>query len=255
MVGGQVLHLSFLRVWHHASRRGWGRWLAAALLCLGLPSTSCARETDAGGDGARSPAQTPGPFRAVVVHVDDGDTLDVRAGAQSFRLRLNGVDAPEIDQRFGIESRNRLRALIFDRTVDVRPVGVDRYGRLLACPTVDRQNVCETMVAEGWAWHYRQYSSDARLSALEKQAREARRGLWSEPDAMPPWELRAQERADDPARAGRGAPAGPFHGNVKSRVYHAPGCPDYDCASCSAVFATREAAESAGFRAHRECVR
>jgi hypothetical protein len=39
-------------------------------------------------------------------------------------------------------------------------------GRLLACPIVDGKNLCETMVAEGWAWHYRQCSSDARLAAL-----------------------------------------------------------------------------------------
>ena len=215
-----------------------------------------ARET-----GEQVGKQTPSPFRAFVVHVDDGDTLDVKAGARSFRLRLSGVDAPEMGQRFGIESRNRLRALVFDRAVDVRPVGVDQYGRLLACPIADGQNVCETMVAEGWAWHYRQYSSDARLAALEKQAREAKRGLWADADARPPWELRAEERTESAANSGRGTragaatTAGPFHGNVKSRVYHAAGCADYDCASCTAVFATREAAEAAGFRRHRECVR
>jgi len=187
-----------------------------------------------------------------------------------FRVRLNGVDAPEIGQRFGLESRSRLRTLIFDRTVDVRPVGADQYGRLLACPVVDEGNVCETMVAEGWAWHYRQYSSDARLAALEQRAREARRGLWTDPDATPPWKRRAEERirsgggtgggaragaAAGGARQGTTAAAGPFHGNVKSLVYHAADCPDYNCTSCTAVFATREAAEAAGYRPHRECAR
>jgi len=218
----------------------------------------------------RETAQVPSPFRAVVDHVDDGDTFSVRSGTQVYRVRLSGVDAPEIGQRFGVESRNRLRTLIFDRTVEVRPVGVDQYGRLLACPIVDDGNVCETMVAEGWAWQYRQYSSDARLAALEQQARGARRGLWTDPDARPPWERRAEERgrsgrgpagSPDPGtatggtRAGTTAPAGPYHGNVKSLVYHAVGCPDYTCASCTAVFATREAAEAAGYRPHRECVR
>jgi endonuclease YncB( thermonuclease family) len=201
-------------------------------------------------------------LRAVVEHVDDGDTFSVRAGAQEYRVRLSGVDAPEIGQRFGQESRSRLRALIFDRTIDVRPVGVDQYGRVLACPIVDGRNVCDTMVAEGWAWQYRQYSHDARLAALEQQARTARRGLWADPNPMPPWEHRAEERArgSGGTAAGAGARdtapvAGPFHGNVRSRVYHAPGCPDYNCANCTVVFATREAAEHAGYRPHRECVR
>ena len=151
--------------------------------------------------------RAPGPFRAVVDHVDDGDTLSVRAGGEVFRIRLAGVDAPEFGQRFGLEARNRLRALVFDREVDVRATGVDRYGRLLACPVVDAQNVCETMVAEGWAWQYRQYSNDPRLAALEAQAREARRGLWSDPDARPPWERRAEERGRAaPGRSGARRP-------------------------------------------------
>ena len=239
--------------------------LYVLMLCTALPLASCAREGDA---QAAPAAQAPGPFRAVVDHVDDGDTLSVRAGGQVFRIRLAGVDAPEFGQRFGLEARNRLRALVFDRQVEVRATGVDQYGRLLACPVVDAQNVCETMVAEGWAWQYRQYSNDQGLAALEAQARAARRGLWSDPDARPPWERRAEERQ----RAGGGAAAGgaaagsapqsphpaavgAFHGNVKSRVFHAAGCPEYNCAGCTAVFPTREAAEASGYRPHRECVR
>ena len=230
------------------ARRTRGGRLTSALVYLTLALISCQGVSTRQGAG-----QAPPPFRAVVEHVDDGDTFSVRAGTRTFRIRLSGVDAPEIGQQSGIESRNRLRALIFDRTIDVQPVGVDQYGRLLACPIVDGQNLCETMVAEGWAWHYRQYSSDARLAALERQAREARRGLWSGPDPRPPWERRAEERGR--SGAGTAAVAGPFHGNVKSLVYHAAGCPDYNCASCTAVFATREAAEAAGYRPHRECVR
>jgi hypothetical protein len=49
--------------------------------------------------------------------------------------------------------------------------------------------------------------------------------------------------------------AGPYHGNIRSKVYHAPGCPNYDCTNCTAVFATTAEAEKAGYRAHAACVR
>lgn len=237
-------------------------WAAAALLGLALAPVACGQgpaERAGVQAGSHDSARLPSPFRAVVDRVDDGDTLTAVAGSETFRIRLSGVDAPEFGQRFGAESRNRLRTLVLNRVVDVRPVGVDQYGRLLACPAVDVRDVCETMVEEGWAWHYRQYSSSTRLAALEKGAREARRGLWIDPHAKPPWERRAEEREGSAGAPGTGQygtrpePAGPFHGNVRSRVYHAPGCPEYNCPSCTAAFATRQEAEAAGYRSHREC--
>lgn len=45
------------------------------------------------------------------------------------------------------------------------------------------------------------------------------------------------------------------HGNVKSRIYHLPGCRYYDCKNCTAVFPTREAAEAAGYRMGKGCPR
>jgi len=196
-----------------------------------------------------------------VIHVEDGDTVTVRSPAGPIRVRLEGIDAPELDQRFGLEARNYLRTLVFDRTVEARPTGMDQYDRLLARLVADGRDVCELMVAAGWAWHYREYSNDARLSALERQARAGRRGLWADPEPRAPWEERARGRRDSgrpptatPTRDAEPS-SGPFHGNVKSRVYHAPGCRDYHCANCTAVFATREAAEAAGFRPHAACVK
>lgn len=239
-----------------------------ALSCSGLPLAGCSRSPGstvgaAAGQRVAQGEAPPSPFHAVVTHVDDGDTFNVRAeGGRSYRVRLAGVDAPEVDQSFGTESRNRLRTLVFGQSIDVRPTGVDQYGRLLACPTVDGRNLCETLVDEGWVWHYRQHSNDARLAELERQARAARRGLWNDPAARPPWEHRAAQRQRGAAGGSGRAPgaaspaaAGPFHGNVRSRIYHAPGCESYDCASCTAVFSAREAAEAAGYRPHRECVR
>ncbi|EPR42781.1 Ada metal-binding domain-containing protein [Desulfovibrio sp. X2] len=49
------------------------------------------------------------------------------------------------------------------------------------------------------------------------------------------------------------AAAGPYHGNVKSRIFHAPSCRYYDCGACSAVFSSREQALAAGYRPCKVC--
>jgi methylphosphotriester-DNA--protein-cysteine methyltransferase len=56
-----------------------------------------------------------------------------------------------------------------------------------------------------------------------------------------------------PAQARAGSVAGPFHGNVKSMVFHAPGCPNYNCTQCTAVFATAQDAVAKGFRPAADC--
>ncbi|CAG0912171.1 unnamed protein product, partial [Cyprideis torosa] len=41
-----------------------------------------------------------------------------------------------------------------------------------------------------YAWHYRKYSKDPNLQALEDEARKAKRGLWADPDPVAPWDWR-----------------------------------------------------------------
>lgn len=57
---------------------------------------------------------------------------------------------------------------------------------------VEGLNINAEMIRRGAAWVYRKYTNDASVLALEAQAREAKRGLWSLPDAerIPPWEWR-----------------------------------------------------------------
>ena len=48
--------------------------------------------------------------------------------------------------------------------------------------------------------------------------------------------------------------SGPFHGNTKSKVFHSPGCKDYNCKHCSATFPSVEEAVKQGYRPHNDCV-
>ena len=47
--------------------------------------------------------------------------------------------------------------------------------------------------------------------------------------------------------------AGPYHGNLQSKIFHSPSCRYYDCAKCTLAFETREMAVSAGYRPCKVC--
>ena len=63
---------------------------------------------------------------------------------------------------------------------------------VLRCMTgLDGRNLNQELVKQGWCWWYRKYApGDTVLEGLEKDAREARRGLWADPQPVPPWEWR-----------------------------------------------------------------
>ena len=205
-------------------------------------------------------AQPSSVFTGRVVGVLDGDSLVVLRDGREVQVRLHGVDAPEGGQAFGSVCKRALSNLVFGKTVTVQVVDIDRYKRSVSRVTADGLDVGLELIRGGFAWHYRQYSNDARYAAAQDDARRARRGLWQDARPTAPWEYR-QARSSRPSPLGRSlvdapaaAVAGPFHGNVSSHVFHAPGCANYHCRNCTAVFATREAAVAAGYRAHAECV-
>lgn len=130
-----------------------------------------------------------------VLRVIDGDTLDVRLQSGRVRVRLQGVDAPERDQRGGREATVFLRERLADSQVLLEPVSQDQYDRLVAVVHRDSVNLNEVLVREGHAWAFRRYlrREDRRLCALEAEARAAARGLWHSRTgpAHAPWEHRA----------------------------------------------------------------
>ncbi|CAK0771810.1 micrococcal nuclease [Gammaproteobacteria bacterium] len=134
-------------------------------------------------------------YNAKVVRVMDGDTLMVQASGRQEKVRLVGIDAPEYNQPYGTVARNALMNLLKGRTVRIAPVEHDRYGRLVARIYLDNLDVNVALVRDGYAWVYRQYADDAAFYTAEREARNARRGLWSQGKPVPPWEWRARERS------------------------------------------------------------
>ena len=104
-------------------------------------------------------------FAAVITACHDGDTCSaVTADGQRHHVRLHGVDAPELDQPFGTQSRALVTQLVVGRHVDVRPAG-HSHDRLVADLRLrDGRDVGGLLVAAGAAW--------------------------VEPGLLPPWEWR-----------------------------------------------------------------
>lgn len=123
----------------------------------------------------------------------DGDTITVlTSDLQQIRVRLYGIDAPEKKQPFGQASRKTLADMVAGKEVDVDPVSIDRYGRTVGVVTLDGININESMLAAGMAWVYPKFCKKRfcrRWQEVEREAREARRGLWKE-KAVAPWEWR-----------------------------------------------------------------
>jgi endonuclease YncB( thermonuclease family) len=136
-----------------------------------------------------------------VVRIRDGDSIVVLRGGVGVEVRLDGIDSPELAQAFGRKAKKLTSDLAFGKTVRLAGKGRDRYGRELAEVFLpDGRSLNRELVAAGYAWWYRKYSTDGILEVLEREARGSRRGLWADPDPTPPWDFRAK----NPRSPGRG---------------------------------------------------
>jgi endonuclease YncB( thermonuclease family) len=135
-------------------------------------------------------------FSGKVVAVKDGDTLEVMKEGVAVRVRLYGIDCPEKGQAFGQRAKQFASDLAFGKAVKVIEKDRDRYGRTVGEVILeDGRSLNQELVRAGLAWWYRQYAkNDAELKTLEREARDAKSGLWADADPVPPWNWRRGKR-------------------------------------------------------------
>ena len=139
--------------------------------------------------------QALGATEGRCLRVSDGDTITIAAEGRKEKVRLIGIDAPELRQEGGPEARQYLEKRILNRRVKVEGETRDRYGRLLGTVYLGEENINLSLVREGHAWDYKAYSAGPAYIRAERAARAARRGLWAQEDAMEPWNYRKAERS------------------------------------------------------------
>ena len=179
--------------------------IALVFVALGVTQQGAARPPQAAAPDASTHTatasvlqQTPAaPTQAgpvyPVVKVVDGDTIEVEKDGKVVKVRLIGIDTPEVvDPRKVVQCFGREASAEAHRLLDGQSVSLetdpsqdthDKYGRLLAYARLpDGTFFNEHMIAAGFAHEYTYhvpYKYQARFKAAEKTAREAEQGLWA----------------------------------------------------------------------------
>jgi len=102
-----------------------------------------------------------------VIKVYDGDTITIASVLPNttepiyrFSIRLNGIDTPEIrgktqeEKELAIQVRDALTEKIYGKMVELRNVGNEKYGRVLAEIYLDGENINQWLVDENFAVAY-----------------------------------------------------------------------------------------------------
>ena len=133
-----------------------------------------------------------------IVAVADGDSLTVAADKDKkrHRVRLAEIDAPELKQPFGAESRKSLAEICLKKPAVIEIIETDANKRLIArvkCADVDA-NV--EQVRRGMAWvRAGKILPNSPLYEMETNARLRGIGLWAGEKPEPPWEWRKRQAA------------------------------------------------------------
>lgn len=130
-------------------------------------------------------------FSGLVVKVTDGDTITVRANGRDIKVRLHGIDTPEMKQIYGKNAKRALNRMLNGEKVGVRRIDTDRYGRTVGVVFFNDKNINLEMVCAGHAWWYERYApKDKAMKKCHRNARVMGLGLWKDQHPVPPWEWR-----------------------------------------------------------------
>ncbi len=170
----------------------WKGLVFGVLLCLaaGVPHPSS-------GEGRLDP---PLSLSGRAVRVPDGDTLHLMTEHGVERVRISGIDAPELGQPYSRVARTALSNLVNERVLSLACDKRDIYGRLVCAVRVEGTDVGLQLVLLGLAWHFKRYEDEqspsdrVAYSTAEEEARRQRIGLFRQDQPMPPWDCRQRKR-------------------------------------------------------------
>lgn len=142
-------------------------------------------------------AQDAYALNGTIIKIIDGDTIDVRLEIDDsiVRVRLFGIDCPEMNQPYGKEAKLYLDTFL-DEDVILIMMDVDRYERVIAIVTTYYGlTINESLLLSGLAWVYPQYCQNCgQWKAFQKRAQELEKGLWADNNQVAPWDWRKGKR-------------------------------------------------------------
>jgi endonuclease YncB( thermonuclease family) len=108
-----------------------------------------------------------------IPHVTDGDTIRI----DGTRIRLAGIDAPELRTHAGEAAKRFVLDVTSGREVSCRPTGEKSHERVVAYCSVAGEDLGLVIVRAGWAVDLAKFSK-GKYRAAEEEARAAKRGMW-----------------------------------------------------------------------------
>ena len=123
-----------------------------------------------------------------ILRVIDGDTVSAESRGAEIKIRLSEIDAPEMDQTYGTNSKKCLSELIRENSsLRFKSDGQDNYGRSLGWLVTDDKNLNYEMIKQGCAWVYDRYVINKTIYSFQNGARLKNLGLWKQNNPIAPW--------------------------------------------------------------------
>ncbi len=142
---------------------------------------------------ASSPSWASMKVRVVAVH--EGDRLTIYHDGKTQTVYLQDIDCPELKQPYGKQAKRATTAYVGGREVIVRALKPGAHGRTIVEMFLpDGRNVGHELVKEGLAWSKRAGSPNRTFDDSEELARASGKGLWADPNPVPPWKWKSQAR-------------------------------------------------------------
>jgi micrococcal nuclease len=202
----------------------------------------------------------------ILIAVHQGDTFTIKSISSDeklYKVRLLGIDTPELKQPFGRKAKEFTEAQIIDLEVRVEYSSIDFYGRLIGSVRLPEGKVLnDELVRKGLAWHYRVNPlRNTFLERLQYEAWEKKLGFWIDPSPIPPWRFRREKLFFSP----------PINenqmdydlilnygiiGDQERKIYWWPACKDYPKKmEKKIIFGYKQLAEDMGYRSSSGCIK
>jgi len=129
-----------------------------------------------------------------VTSVIDGNTFEIITHEkEQYKIMLDGIDCPELNQEFGGQAKQFLEKQILEKEVEVQIQGKDRWGTRLGILLIKGMgDIRFELLKEGLAWTAERNPIE-ELESIRKKAGEEKKGLWSADSPTPPWIYRRQQ--------------------------------------------------------------
>lgn len=131
-------------------------------------------------------------FEGRVTRVIDGDTIEVDYENKPTRIRFFGIDAPELKQSFGKQSKEALNRILEGKRVKIIYKNKDIYGRIVAIVKLNNVDINQFLVSKGYAWADAYYTN--AYVKEQENAKKNHLGLWKENNPIEPYKWRKHNK-------------------------------------------------------------